>query len=232
MEKMGIHSSRLSVVPNGVPVLENPPKREPAGAAWTLGTVALFRPRKGTEVLLESIRQLRLSGVDVRLRAVGPFETPEYGTRLRQLASDLDLEPHVTWTGFTADVNAELANIDLFVLPSLYGEGLPMVVLEAMSAGLPVIGTKVEGVPEVIRDGIDGALAQPGSAEQLTACIQSVVSGQLDWQTLSRNARQRQADSFSDQSMAQGVARVYDRLLGTSRGETDLHGSSASLTIL
>ena len=74
---------------------------------------------------------------------------------------------HITWTGFTRDVLDELRQMDLFVLPSLFGEGLPMVVLEAMAAGVPVVATRVAGIPEAIRPGQDGVLVEPGDAEDL-----------------------------------------------------------------
>jgi glycosyltransferase involved in cell wall biosynthesis len=195
----------------------DPPEREPPQGEWTLGTVALFRPRKGTEVLLEALAILRRDGHAVRLRAVGPFETPEYERWLKDRARQLAVEDAVEWTGFTRDVNAELQRFDLFVLPSLFGEGLPMVVLEAMAAGVPVVGTRVEGVPEAIRDGLDGALAAPGDSEDLARAMGRVISGALDWTRLRESARQRHAEKFSDASMARGVAGVYRHILCEAR---------------
>ena len=69
--------------------------------------------------------------------------------------------------------------MDLFVLPSLFGEGLPMVVLEAMAAGVPVVATRVPGVPEAIRHGQDGVLVDPGDADDLAQAIAGVVNGLL-----------------------------------------------------
>ena len=103
--------------------------------------------------------------------------------------------------------------MDLFVLPSLFGEGLPMVLLEAMAAGVPVVAARVEGVPEAIRDGIDGLLVPPGSAEHLARAVASVVRGEVDWAAWRASASARQAEHFSDRSMAAGVAKVYDRVL-------------------
>jgi len=88
-----------------------------------------------------------------------------------------------------------------------------MVVLEAMAAGVPVAGTKVEGVPEVIRDGLDGVLSEPGDPADLTRALTQILDGQLDWTTLRRNAISRQQQQFSDRSMAAGVARAYRQLL-------------------
>ena len=74
------------------------------------------------------------------------------------------------------------------VLPSLFGEGLPMVVLEAMAAGLPVIATRVEGTPEAITHGVEGLLAEPRDPESLSAAIESLVA-HLDIQAPAAPAR-------------------------------------------
>lgn len=213
MRRQGHPDSRVRVVPNGVPRLERVPARQTPDGAWTLGAVALFRPRKGLEVLLDALAELRRGGANVRLRAVGPFETAAYETELKQHVSRLGLLDDVHWTGFTRDVNAELEKMDLFVLPSLFGEGLPMVVLEAMAAGVPVVGTQVEGVPEAIRDGVDGVIAAPGDPTALAHSIRRILTGELSWLELRRTALARHAERFSDRSMAAGVASVYREIL-------------------
>lgn len=209
----GIPRSRIRVVPNGVPVRGPLDARRPPTNPWTLGAVALFRPRKGMEVLLEAMALLRDRGDAVRLRAVGPFETAEYQQKIERLVARLGLTDAVEWIGFTCDVPAELAQMDLFVLPSLFGEGLPMVILEAMACGVPIVATRVEGVPEAVRDGLEGSLAEPNDAHDLARAIARVIHGNLDWSLLRKNELRRQAECFSDQSMAQGVANVYRQVL-------------------
>jgi len=189
-----------------------------------LGTMALFRPRKGMEVLLEALAQLRAQGLPVRLRAVGGFETPEYERQLKSLCGRLGLDDVVDWVGFVRHVDRELARMDLFVLPSLFGEGLPMVILEAMAAGVPVVATRVEGAPEAIREGRDGELAEPDNARSLAGAIARVVRGESDWASLRASALARHAEGFSDRKMAEGVAEVYDRVLSRAV----VHGSVRS----
>ena len=214
IEHEGFDPARIRVVPNGVPAAAGVPRRAKPGGGWTLGTVALFRPRKGLEVLLDAMAMLRRQGMAVHLRAVGAFESPQYAAQLAARVERLGLTEHVTWTGFTCSVTEELLKMDLFVLPSLFGEGLPMVVLEAMTAGTPIVATRVAGIPEAIRHAQDGVLVDPGNAEDLCRAIADVIGGRYDWSALRASAMARHAECFSDHAMAAGVAAVYRELLG------------------
>jgi len=215
MRAAGYSRQPLAVVHNGVPAHVSLPDRTLPWGTWTLGTVALFRPRKGTEVLLEALALLNSQGVPVHLRAIGPFETQQYEIEIKARAVELGVGKLIDWTGFRADIDAELRRIDLFVLPSLFGEGLPMVVLEAMSVGAPVIATRVGGVAEAIRHGQDGLLVEPADAHGLAEVVAEVVRGQIDWSALRASAFARQSHQFSDRSMAAGVARVYRQILAS-----------------
>jgi glycosyltransferase involved in cell wall biosynthesis len=99
------------------------------------------------------------------------------------------------------------------VLPSLFGEGMPMVVLEAMALGVPVIATKVEGTPEVVRHGQEGYLATPCDPQSLATEILRFVSSRSTWTGLSQNAVERQQHKFSDDEMASKTAKIYRRVL-------------------
>lgn len=230
VRRLGISGHRVFVVPNGVPAQQprNCPDfrvsesgtgpfaaRDAAKSTWTLGTVALMRPRKGIEVLLQAVAMLAGQGLPVRLRAVGGFETPEYEGQVKGTAAELGVAGLVDWTGFTQDVDRELAQMDLLVLPSLFGEGLPMVILEAMAAGVPVVASSVEGVPEAIRHGRDGLLVRPGDPADLAGAIDRVVRGEVDWHALRSSAMERHRLEFSDLKMAARVAEVYRRVLGS-----------------
>jgi len=210
MQDQGFDQGRITYVPNGVPEMHRIDRTVPTGC-WTLGMAALFRPRKGVEVLIEALAAIRSRGGDVRLRAVGPFETPEYEREVKSMVVRLGVKDAIDWTGFTDDIGAELRQIDLFVLPSLFGEGLPMVVLEAMAAGLPVIASHVEGVPEAIRHRHEGLLVEPASVSQLSSAIEELIAGDagIEYEQFCENSRLRHAKSFSVRAMALNVAEVY-----------------------
>ena len=88
-----------------------------------------------------------------------------------------------------------------------------MVVLEAMANGVPVISTRVEGVPEVITDTTIGTLVEPENEVELAGAIQSLISSPDLWKLQRENAYKQQVDNFSTRSMAEGVARVYTDVL-------------------
>ncbi|HEY4233279.1 MAG TPA: glycosyltransferase family 4 protein [Lacipirellulaceae bacterium] len=209
----GFPAERVVCVPNGVPCAALGVDRPAPTGTWIIGTIALFRPRKGIEVLLEALASMRSWGAPVRLRAVGGFETLAYETSVLALVDRLGLADAVDWIGFTREINAELAKMDLFVLPSLFGEGLPMVVLEAMAMGVPVVASHVEGIPEAIAHRESGFLVEPGSVNQLAAAIREFVAGELDYPALSRCGRERHHDKFSDMAMAGNLAEVYSAIL-------------------
>jgi len=206
--------SRIRRVYNGVPRMQVLPRREP-GPAWVLGVVGLFRPRKGLEVLLRALERLTAAGVQVSLRAVGPFETAEYRGQVLELARRLGVDRHIEWVGFSHDVPAELAPLAGLVLPGLYGEGLPMVILEAMAAGVPVVARRVAGVSEAIEHGVNGLLVPPHDDAALAATPEALLAGQHSWRELRAAALAEHAERFSAEAMAAGVASVYEELLET-----------------
>lgn len=215
MRRQGFGHDRVHVVRNGVPRRIPRVCRTPGQTPWTLGVVALFRPRKGLEVLLDALAQLRKHKLPVRLLAVGGFETSDYQRRIERQVAALGLDDVIEWTGMTCDVDGQLDRMDLLVAPSLFGEGLPMVVLEAMAAGVPIVATRVEGIPEAIHDGREGLLVAPADPGALADAISRIVQGEVDWQTLRQNALSRQAACFSDTSMATSVADVYRQVLAS-----------------
>lgn len=204
----------VSVVHNGVPAIRHQREWIPAPeGTWTLGMVALMRPRKGLEVVLEALTLLAAEDRDVSLQCTGPFETEQYEKEIKERIDALGIGERVELRGFTNNVPRTLAKVDALVHPSLFGEGLPMVVLEAMAAGLPVVATRVEGTPEAITDGVEGLLAEPRDPVSLADSIRSLIRGDHDWSQMAERAHQRHLKCFSDEAMARGTAEVYRKVV-------------------
>ncbi|MEM9368229.1 MAG: glycosyltransferase family 4 protein [Planctomycetota bacterium] len=210
----GGDAGRITVVPNGVPVVDVPARSKPATCGtWVFGMIALMRARKGLEVALQAMAELRRRGRPVKLRCIGPFETDEYENTVESLIRDLGILDSVERIGFTDDVTGELTRMDAMVLPSLFGEGLPMVVLESMAAATPVIATRVEGTPEAIDHGVEGLLAEPNDPVSLADQMEALIQGTHDWSSMATAAQRRQRQCFSDLSMARQTASVYQKVM-------------------
>ncbi len=209
----GFARQRIFTVPNGVPTPGPLRSRDQPTAPWRIGTVALFRPRKGIEILLRAAAQLLQQGRSLRVVAVGGFETPAYEQEIRAHCQSLGISDLVDWLGFTRDVNSALARLDVMVLPSLYGEGMPMAVLEAMAAGVPVVASDVEGIPEVLEHGRTGLVVPPGDATALAAELAALMDGCHDWTRIRQDAYRVQCERYSSASMARAVSDIYTHVL-------------------
>lgn len=225
----GAHPERICTVWNGVPECERLRPERGAGDPLVIGMMALFRPRKGVETLLEALAMVCERGADVRLLAVGAFESDDYRAAVLQHVDRLGLADRIAWLGFVSDVRAQLRRMHALALPSLFGEGTPMVLLEAMAAGVPVLASRVEGVPGVMRDNVDGILVQPGSARDMARAILRVATEEADLAGLGDSAQQRQRERFSDVAMSSRIADVYRELLALhylssrERGRAQFH---------
>lgn len=229
MLRLGVARSRLAVVPNGVPDFEPIDTFARLGnSSWRLGIVALMRPRKGVEVALDALAKLPQIQT-ISLDLIGGFETPEYEAQIRAQVDDLGLGSRVSLLGFQTDIAKHVRKLDALLLPSLFGEGMPMVVLEALAAAVPVVATSVEGTPEVIRHGVEGLLAEPRNSNDFAAQIKDLTSDRERWSQLSSNALARHRSSFSDTNMASKVAAAYDRML--ARGCLGAVTSSLELAV-
>jgi glycosyltransferase involved in cell wall biosynthesis len=126
------------------------------------------------------------------------------------------VEARVHLLGLRSDVAALLSSADVFALPSL-SEGLPMALLEAMFASLPVVATRVGQVPEVLDGGQCGLLVPPGNAKALAGALRVFLTDPAGARRMGRRARDRALQDFSVERMAARYTAVYGRLLRTSR---------------
>jgi glycosyltransferase involved in cell wall biosynthesis len=210
---LGVPAKKLHVVPNGVPTRSRLPDRSGLSGDCILGFVALLRPRKGLETLLEAAALLRSRGLAVKLRIVGRFESADYEREIHRRAEQLGLTGIIDWRGFQQRVDAELDRMDLLVLPSILPEGMPMVLLEAMAAGVPIVASRMSGITDVVRDREDAHLFPPGAAAALADAVIELANDAALCERLRRTAFCRQREQYSDSSMVAAVAGIYRGVL-------------------
>lgn len=169
--------------------------------------------RKGTYDLLEAAARLRADGLDFRLRLGGDGELEQ----ARRRAVELDLADRVDFLGWVSGAakEAELQHASVFALPS-YNEGLPMAILEAMAAGLPVVSTPIGGIPDAVRDAVDGYLVKPGDIDALTRRLGELLGDSNLRMRMGQSARQRAIQLFSADAVLPRLESLYDELLAES----------------
>jgi glycosyltransferase involved in cell wall biosynthesis len=116
------------------------------------------------------------------------------------------------FTGQRNDMDQIYRSFDVYVLPSLE-EGTPMALLEAMAAGLPVVATKVGGVPDVVNDPSVGTLVEPGDPNAIATGVRDLLSEQSRRKRIGLNARARVEEHFSAAAMARRYAELYQEAL-------------------
>jgi len=175
-------------------------------------TVAIIRPEKGYDVLLDATRILAERDVPVRVAAVGsgPMEDE---VRARHRA--LGLGDRLQLLGQRHDVLRLMAAADIYVLAS-HQEGMPVTLMEATSMGLPIVATSVGGVPQVITDGVEGLIVPPGDPEQLANALQQVVADPSLRQRLGRAAREKSA-MFDVAQASRQIEEIYREITDDRR---------------
>lgn len=211
---IGLPPGAFTVVHNGIPVPSLPPDAERAGARAAarrelgvppdgalLVAVGNLYPVKDHATLLRA--QALLPDVRVAIAGRGEEEA-----RLRALAAELGVAGRLHLLGLRDDVDRILRSGDAFVQPSR-SEGLPLAVLEAMAAGLPVVATRVGGVAEAVLDGETGALVAPGDPPALAAALRDVLETPGLAATMGAAGRLRAERHFSVSAMTEGYRALY-----------------------
>jgi len=228
LSKKGIPDQKIVVLYNAVDVegvLERSPGLRPSirerlglgSEVKLIGMVAMFRDRKGAQDLLPAIKMLGDGPAPHHLVMIGAGEklpnSGNYIDLLKQMTYDLGIGDCVTFVGFQENPLQWIRELDVFVLPSRFGEGLPLVILEAMALGVPVIATPVEGTPEAITDQVSGVLPPVENPRALADSIALLLADAELGKRLAQEASKVVRERFDAPVQALGMMEIYDELL-------------------
>jgi glycosyltransferase involved in cell wall biosynthesis len=213
-----IPAEDVVLVRNGLPALP-PGDPDKVREGFDIGsdqpvvvTVSTLRPEKAYEVLIEAAAELAQSvpGLRVLIAGDGP-ERP----KLEQLIADLEVDEVVTLLGWRADVPDLLAAADVAVCCSDF-EGGPLAVMEYMGASLPVIATRVGGLPELIRDGENGVLIPPRDPSALAGALSSLIADPSRGQSLGAAGKELREREYGIDAFVGRLEDLYGRLLAAA----------------
>lgn len=202
------HWDKLHIVHCGVDPSRYAPTPDRSGLrALFVGRLAGV---KGVPILIDAMARLADRHPDLTLRLVG--DGPDRKTLEAEVARR-GLQDRVLFLGYRsqAEVAGELAQADVFVLPS-FAEGVPVVLMEAMAAQVPVLTTRIAGIPELVEDGISGRLVAPGDTQAFAEALDALLS---DPEIRSRYGAAGRSKVVSEYDAAQ-EARWLSRLICTS----------------
>jgi glycosyltransferase involved in cell wall biosynthesis len=215
----GVPADRCALVENAIDTAEFS-RRLPAAEArellgvppgrFAIGAVGRLSAEKGFDVLIRSVAQLLKAGLDVELLIAGEGEEMP---RLRSLIAELGAEARIRLLGYVPDTRKLYEALDLFALSS-YREGLPNVLLEAMALAVPVIATRIAGVPRLVRDGENGLLVAPGDPQGLARGLAGLLADGLLRNRLGRAGRTTVERDYSFEVRMRKIRAIYDNLRG------------------
>ena len=181
-----------------------------------MGMVARFARQKDHLTLIDAAERVLALHPNARLLLVGGSLPEQQEQAHAQIILDRiaasSVRDRIVHTGFRTDVERLLDAMDIFVLCTHY-EGLPLVLLEAMAHGRPVVATAVDGIPEVVIDGHTGLLHRPRDADDLAAKLTHLLQSEELSRTLGAAGASFVAQNFSDTRFAEDVTRLYQDLL-------------------
>jgi glycosyltransferase involved in cell wall biosynthesis len=177
--------------------------------AFVVGWVGRMTGVKDTDAVLEIVRAARRLGVDAILVMVG--DGPDRD-RLEGRAHELGIARSTYFVGYQPEVAGYYRLFDAFLLPSV-NEGTPVSAIEALASGTPVVATRVGGVPDVVRDGADGLLFEPGDVEAAASRLAGLASDPSLRERLGAAGRERVLARYSVARLVDDVDRLYRSLL-------------------
>jgi glycosyltransferase involved in cell wall biosynthesis len=189
----------------------------PAGRL-VIGAVGRLSAEKGFDNLIKAVAQLLAENFDIELWIAGEGDAQD---SLRQLAVDLNIEDRVKLLGFRADTLELYHSMDLFALNSLR-EGLPNVLLEAMALEVPILTTRVAGVPKLVTDGDNGHIVEPGSVVELVTGLRSLLSDKERRNRLGAAGRRTIESKYSFANRMAKIKEIYDLTLGRDKSASTM----------
>lgn len=215
---VGVHASQLHCIPHGVDTDVFTPRRDTSGplrrrfgipeAARVVGFVGRLSPEKGPEVFLRAALAVREASPGTRFIVVGDGPMRP---QLQAFIEQFGLGSTVHLAGMQHAMPAVMSELDMLILSS-HSEAMPLVVMEAMASGLPVIASRVGGIPDLLQHGVTGWLAQDGDYEGLASRVLDLVRDPELLAATGAQARRRAVERMSLDVTIDGISRLLTRL--------------------
>lgn len=211
--RASVRSEKLQVIPNGLPIISPVLTHVTDRQHWLAGYVGRLSSEKGPDLFLDAL--IPLCHQHVQLHAVMLGDGPEHEPLLARIAA-AGLQERITLPGYQTDMRPWWTRLDALVISSRT-EGTPMILLEAMQAGVAVVAFGVGGVPDVLEHRHNGLLATPADSTALARQIETLMDQPHLARTLTDNARRTQLDRYDLSALAERWSQLYIRTAREAR---------------
>jgi glycosyltransferase involved in cell wall biosynthesis len=205
----GIPEAKISVIYNGLSSLPAPVER-PVDRPREVLTVANLNPRKGHLEYLSVVKEVLIAIPDAKFVFVG---RDDMNGEIHRAIEAAGISHHVRCEGFQADVTPWFRRARVFVLPSLWNEGCPTAILEAMSYSIPCVAFAIDGIPELIENGHQGLLLQTGDYSGMATEIIQILNDESIATKLGESGRARVRSQFRLEDTAALHSLTFNKLI-------------------
>jgi glycosyltransferase involved in cell wall biosynthesis len=207
-----VPESQISVVLNGVPAPEKIVRhaRGTNPNAFRIGIVGQVIRRKGHGVLIDALKIIREQTMDFLCVIIGRGDS-QYIGEVKTYIQRYGLEPNILWTDYIKDQNQIYEGLDVLVIPS-YDDACPLVALEAALRGVPIIASRVGGLPEIVEHRITGFLFEPGDSKDLAEKIMEIMNDRGLREEIALAAEKHARNNFTDETMCSKIEAALPAL--------------------
>ncbi len=206
----------IDVIPDGLDLGRfAPTPREACPKTVRVLTIGRLIPRKGFQFLIRALPQIvenAAHNFEIEIVGDGP-----YLGELVKLAENLGVTSHIHFAGSVpySELPQKYRHADIFILPSL-AEGMPLVVLEAMGTGLPIVASRVQGIDELVEEGVNGELFDPGDVEGLARCLVKLINAGEERIQMGKSSVER-VKPYDWKHIAYAYLALYDDILAKDK---------------
>jgi len=206
-KRYAIPKEKIHVIYNGIDISRFETAHIFSRPQVRIGSIGRLAPQKGFDCLIDAMAMLKEENIECEIAGTGQLR--EY---LEKKINTYNLSKLIKLIGIQKDVPKFLQSLDMFILPSRW-EGLGIVILEAGATGLPVIATRVDGIREIINDGVDGLLVEPDNPSDLADKIKSLLDKPDRAKAMADRLQAKVREHFTIDNMIKKYERLYEDIV-------------------
>lgn len=210
-----LFSEKCYIVPNGLPDIANKPNKITHSSPIRILFIGLLEESKGEMDLIKAVEVLKKEGVNIQAKIAGEFKSIEYQDIFNQYIKEHNLTNEIHYIGIIKgnEKNNSFRNADIFCFPSYFhSESFPLVLIEAMEYGLPIIASKWRGISDMIKDHYNGLLCEIKDPKSIADKIKEIYENTALREYIATNARKSFDEKYSLKAHLKAIENIFSTI--------------------